>query len=113
MQLGFYIPKGYIIDQSQNYFKEFNITLKYKKDEEEVIYNKLIKGKWKTGELAEVIIPLVKDIEGNIEFNFVVKSILCGSRPYEYSDKLEFEFIENIDFKQCKNISKKDLVFNA
>lgn len=109
LELGFYLPKGYIIDQSQNYFTEFDIALNYKKGNEEISYYKRLKGNWSVGEFAKTIIPLTKGLDGNVEFDFKINALIKGNRPYDYTDNLHFEFSENLQFVAFeKSITKEN-----
>ena len=98
LNLGFYTSKGYIIDEKQSNFKNFNIELTYKINNEIITYKNEIKGKWVVGEYAELIIPIGKNLNSNINFKFNISTFIEGKRPYPYSDKIDFEYEENIQF---------------
>lgn len=98
LQLGFYIPKGYIIDEKQSTFVEYKVDLNYSIDNEEYNYHKVIKGNWCVGDIAEIEIPLGKGIGDDVEVHFDVEATLKGTRPYEYTDIIKFSFDETVCF---------------
>jgi len=100
LMIGYYIPKGYIIDEKQNAFTSFDIIVKYEYEGLKKKYEHHLKGRWNVGELAEIITPIGKNISGNVNIDFHITATIEGERPYHYKDKIEFPFTENMYFEE-------------
>lgn len=98
MELGFQAPKGYIMDQRQTYFSEFDVEVLYDLHGEQISYRNVLKGKWYIGEYAKTTIPLSRELAGPVHFQFRVNAVLSGARPYTYTDRLTFSFEERFEF---------------
>ncbi|MCW6665272.1 C39 family peptidase [Aerococcaceae bacterium NML191219] len=96
-EFGFYIPKGYIIDEKQSKFTEFDVTVSYTLGESTFTYRDIIRGEWWVGETAKMTIPIGKNISEQVDLHFSVSAKLVGERPYHYEDTINFEFDEVIN----------------
>lgn len=99
LEIGHHLPKGYIIDKKQSKFTSFDVQVAYNHQGTEMSYSQKVEGSWDVGATANIEIPLGKNLDGNINFSFLVKSTLQGERPYRYEDKLQFTFEEKLQFK--------------
>ena len=100
LRLGYYVPKGYIIDAKDNAFTSFDISTNLTIDGVSKAYRQHLEGRWPVGEYAETSIPLGKDLSGDLEVVFTISARLEGNRPYSYSDKINFSFTENISLEK-------------
>lgn len=92
LKFGFYVPRGYIIDQKQSKFTKFVVNISYNIDGNNLEYHDVIEGSWSVGEIAETSIPLGKDFKENVKLSFSVDAFIEGERPYKYRDKISFKF---------------------
>lgn len=97
IDFGFYVPKGYIIDQKQSKFTEFDVTASYTLNGSVFTYHNIIRGEWWVGQTAKMEIPIGKDISEEVDVHFAVSSKLVGDGPYHYEDIIKFEFNEMVD----------------
>lgn len=100
IRLGYYEPKGYVIDRNNNAFTSFEISLTYNYNDTTRSYTQHLEGDWKIGELALASFPIGNDLAGKISFVFEVIATIRGERPYSYQDQIEFSFKEDLYFEK-------------
>ena len=96
ISVGYYLPRGYVIDRKQSSLSNVIARIKYKIGSEEYISEVAINGSCCVGERIETTVPLEKGLSGNVHFEVEIICTLSGKRPYEYSDPLCFKLDKEI-----------------
>lgn len=98
LRIGFYTPRGYIMDKEETEFTSFEATV----FSSELGYEltRKIKGNWHIGEFANIYFPIEGNVEGANNLEFSIKAEIRGSRPYQYNDTIEYSFNEIVEFAQ-------------
>lgn len=102
LKIGFYRPRGYVLDAKGTSFKNFNITLKV----DDIEINRQISGNWTIGEYAALSFRLPDKISGDLKLDFDVKATIQGIRPYPYKDKFHYEFENSITVPRSSQVVK-------
>lgn len=100
LSLGYYLPKGYIIDEKADTITDIRLELIYTINDEVRKYNQHICGRWTVGDNIETEIPLNMSVIGDLRAEFKVNLTVEGARPYPYQDIITFEFEEELFFLQ-------------
>lgn len=111
LSVGYYMPRGYIIDQKLNKFTKMDLKVSYEVNGELREYHQEIHGEWPAGSNIETAIPLGKEFEYIMDIEFELNLTLQGKRPYPYQDTLEYCFEEKLNFmKQFDGIVETDSI---
>lgn len=117
IKYGFYVPKGYIIDQNNTYLTNVQLEINYTAKGKEYNNYLEIDGEFKIGEYAIKEIPIPENLNETIIFNINAKSIINGERPYCYKDEIITKYtvtkkINNLKDEKEKNIKSKKFMSN-
>lgn len=104
LTIGYYCPRGYILDQEGSQFTQFDIKLSYNTDGKEYKTTRKVTGNWSIGEYAKITFPLQTKATGSIELKFNINATLQGIRPYKYEDNLDYKFNKLININKTDNI---------
>lgn len=100
LRIGYYVPKGYIIDEKDMAFTAVNIAASLVQNGCNKTYEQHLKGRWIVGEYAETSIALGRDLSGDLDVEFSISATIEGKRPYSYSDTIEFSFVESVSLEK-------------
>ncbi|QMS96996.1 C39 family peptidase [Streptococcus equinus] len=98
LKVGFYTPRGYIMDKNETQFTLFEVQMTLKNHD--CTLTRKVEGNWHIGDFADIYFPVDGAIVGSDEVSFSIKAVLQGNRPYKYEDVLNYSFKENVNFKQ-------------
>lgn len=105
LNIGFYTPRGYIMDKEDTQFTSFEVTLKSERNSFEV--TRKVLGTWEIGEYAKLCFPIPINKSGIDTLSFDVKATIEGLRPYKYTDTFNYFFIEDVEYLAVeRSISK-------
>lgn len=97
VKIGFYTPRGYILDQKETAFSMFNIKVASKHGS--IDMERTIRGHWTIGEYAELYFPVSSINYADDCVNVSIKGKLTGNRPYKYTDDIDYECEANIHIR--------------
>lgn len=106
LKIGYYCPRGYILDKEKSKFTKFDVQLVFNVNGEEYKTTRQVTGEWSIGEYANITFPLPDNVDGKINLKFAVASTLQGIRPYPYEDDLNYNFAETINVSNTSRVSQ-------
>lgn len=104
LSIGYYRPRGYVLDQKGSKFTAFNVFLTYVLNGKEYETIRKVTGEWSIGEYANITFPLPSKASGKISLKFIVNSTLEGIRPYAYEDELNYTFEKTVNIENTNNV---------
>lgn len=104
LKIGYYCPRGYVLDQEGSKFTKFDVQLSYSMAGKEYKIVRKVNGNWKIGEYANITFPLSTESTGKIELKFNVNATLQGIRPYAYEDSFNDKFEKLMTINNRNNI---------
>ncbi len=98
LKIGFYRPRGYVLDEKGTAFTYFKVSAKFEKKS----VTREVHGFWTIGEYALLSFPVPDSINGKVDVKFEVDSKIVGIRPYKYTDQLQYKFESELDVSASK-----------
>lgn len=89
LEVGFYCPRGTIMDRSSWVITSIIVDCDPPKTWQSESKKYVIDGRWHVGEFLNLSFPIQNSVicEGEIQLN--VKAIIEGNRPYKFNDQIE------------------------
>jgi hypothetical protein len=110
IKIGFYEPKGYVMDRQDSAFTAIDIAATLPESLKSKHITQRLEGRWHIGEYAETMIPLGRELVGAYEIKLCFAITLEGERPYRYVDILSMEIIEQVVFESAREIDSKQVL---
>lgn len=92
LRIGFYRPRGYILDESRTFITGLETTFSFRG----IQITRRLKGKCAIGDLADIACRVPENIEGTADVQVSTEMTVEGERPYRYRDSFTYEFTEEV-----------------
>lgn len=101
MSVGFYTPRGYILDRQGTAVKSLNVEVDFGIGS----VSRNVEGNWLIGEYAQLAFRVPKGIEGLSRISVNMAISIEGTRPYPYFDTFKYKAERLIDFGRATDMS--------
>lgn len=99
LQIGFYIPRGTVMDRDSWVIKQIIVNCKLPEAWENKQFDYEVTGHWTVGDCINLSLPIANQPKRDEEINICVNAVIQGQRPYNFED--------------CISVHKKVFVNNS
>lgn len=105
--IGFYSPRGVVMDRESWAIKKIKVECILPEEWGRTVHYEM-EGHWIVGDLINLSMPITSNLKSDGEIKVIIKAVIQGIRPYEFSDCLQIT--KNV---LVKAMAAKEKIYNS